>query len=115
MNPISDLVENARLETQFHDGYTLHVYHEAGSNSSQRRVRREERWVPQKPLGRGAYGSVWLEKCSFERGVKVRAVKMIGKYKRQRNWEAVDFSRELEIVAKFSHIKYSLGVVSGLP
>lgn len=96
----SELVEYTRLETQFRNGITTHIYHEAGRIGSQRRVRREEQWVAQKMLGQGAHGLVWQEKCVLGQEVKVRAVKRIGKSKA---WQSADHVRELEIVAKFSH------------
>ncbi|KAF2463303.1 kinase-like protein [Lindgomyces ingoldianus] len=108
MDPYLELVESARLETQFRRDGTVHTYHESGKHASQRRLHREETWQYQKTIGQGAYGSVWLEKCATEQEIKVRAVKMIREFEPDRPSESTgrDFTRELGAVTKFSHPKY---------
>src|SRR5205814_9192082 len=55
-------------------------------------------------LGTGAFGTVWLEKLVTENGeIQHRAVKEIRKSAQKS--KAVDYSRELEAIAKFSHPK----------
>jgi Protein tyrosine and serine/threonine kinase len=104
MPPISDLVRDSKLETTFSDKYTQHVYHVSGATPRQRKVRKEERWQREKHLGTGAFGSVWLEKFITENGeVQHRAVKEIRKGAQKS--KAIDYSRELEAIAKFSHPK----------
>lgn len=104
MSAISDLVRDSKLETQFYRDYTQHVYHVSGATPRQRKVRKEERWERQQRLGAGAFGTVWLEKFVTENGVvQHRAVKEIRKSTEKSR--AVDYSRELEAVAKFSHPK----------
>jgi hypothetical protein len=64
----------------------------------------EERWKRGRNLGTGSFGTVWLEKLIVENGEeKYRAVKEIRKGM-QRS-KAIDYSRELEAIAKFSHQK----------
>lgn len=103
----SDLVKDSKLETTTTgDGIIRHVIEIAGQNSRRRRVRQEQLWKRAESLGEGAYGEVWLEKlvggtCQ----VNERAVKVIKK--RSQKQRAVDYSRELEAIAKFSHPKVS--------
>lgn len=57
-----------------------------------------------KCIGKGGHGNVWLESCArgkHETGV--RAVKVIGLP--QLSLGPVDYHRELEAIAKFSHPK----------
>ena len=104
MPPISDLVRDSELETIFHHEYTQHVYYVSGATPHQRKVRMEESWRRDKYLGTGASGTVWLEKLVTENGeVQHRAVKEIRKSAQKS--KAVDYSRELEATAKFSHPK----------
>jgi hypothetical protein len=64
----------------------------------------EECWERGRNLGTGSFGTVWLEKLITENGEeKYRAVKEIRKGV-QRS-KAIDYSRELEAIAKFSHQK----------
>ena len=63
-------------------------------------------------LGHGAHGIVWQEKCVLGKDVKVRAVKMIRKFKPQKPWESMDYSRELETVAKLSHPMVSQPIIA---
>jgi hypothetical protein len=104
MPTISDLVRDSKLETRFYGEYTQHVYHVSGATPRQRKVRKEERWARDKSLGTGASGTVYLEKSITENGeVQHRAVKEIRKTAHKSG--AIDYSRELEAIAKFSHPK----------
>jgi len=108
MNPFQELVNSAQLETQFRsNNTTVHTYHEIGRHASQRRLRREEIWEKKEDIGHGAYGSVWLEQCSTESEIKVRAVKGMKKFNPYKPSESSnrDFVRELGAVIKFSHPK----------
>lgn len=104
MPPISDLVRDSKLETEFHHEYTQHVYYISGHNPRQRTLKKEERWKREKRLGNGTFGIVWKEKSVTESDdIKYRAVKEIKK--RAPGPGAVEYSRELEAIAKFSHRK----------
>jgi Protein tyrosine and serine/threonine kinase len=104
MPPISDLVQDTKLETQFYRDHTEHVYYVTGATPRQRKVRKVERWERDEHIGAGAFGTVWLEKSVTENGaVQRRAVKEIRKSAEKSR--AVDYSRELEAIAKFSHPK----------
>jgi serine/threonine protein kinase len=98
MPPPSDLVRDSKLETRIFDDQTVHSY-------IRQRIYQEEYWKRERLLGRGSYGQVWLEKCtSSNKTGKLRAVKEIRK---EPNSNAIEYDRELEAVAKFSHDKVS--------
>lgn len=110
MSRVSDLVQDAELQTRFHPEYTVHIYTETGSSVRERAILREEYWKRQKFLGGGSYGSVWLEQCvEGEREVKVRAVKEV--VKSPHASKQVDHNRELEAISKFSHRKVSSSIL----
>jgi hypothetical protein len=104
MPPTSDLVRDSRLETTFPDqNTTVHTF--LGPDGvGRRRIRQEEYWKKGELLGRGGFGAVWREQCvaGKEKGA-MRAVKVIRKQS-----HSVDLNRELEAIAKFSHIRVSL-------
>lgn len=103
----SDLILDSKLDTRFDSGFTVHVYREVPTNLERRVVQREEYWRRVSPIGAGAYGNVWLEKCvQGQRDVETRAVKQVST-RPLRNGRQIDFSRELEAIAKFSHDKVS--------
>jgi len=104
MPPVSDLVRDSKLETTIYEKYTQHIYHIAGANPRQRKVRKEECWERHRHLGSGSFGAVWLEKSITDSGEeKYRATKEIKKGSRES--EVINYSRELEAIAKFSHEK----------
>jgi hypothetical protein len=115
MAQISDLIRDSRLETRFlldSAVETVHTFRESDPTSGQRLVIRLEHWQRQKRIGKGGYGSVWLEKRikGGRSGVTdhdspVRAVKQIDLDTR---FEPIDYNRELEAIAKFSHSRVSL-------
>ena len=106
MSRIPDLVRDSKLETRFLSGYTSHVYYESGHTARERVIPREERWKRVKHIGGGAYGKVYLEKCvEGRRHVDLRAVKQIPKPLQPA--KLMNYNRELEAIAKFSHQKVS--------
>ena len=100
--PISDLVVDSKLETHFHQNGTIHTYLDV--TRGRQRVSRQEHWRWKRDLGQGGYGRVWLETCTEgkTRGSS-RAVKMVRK--QLGSSCAIDYNRELEAIAKFSHHK----------
>lgn len=108
MNRHSDLVLDSKLDTRFDSGFTVHIRREVSTSLERRVVQREEYWRRVSSIGAGAYGSVWLEKCvQGQQDVEARAVKYIS-MRPLRNGRQIDFSRELEAIAKFSHKKVNL-------
>jgi len=111
MPPVSDLIRDSKLETTFCKGYTQHVYYVSGDNPRQRMIRKEECWEGCGNLGSGAFGTVWLEKLITDNSEeKYRAIKGIKKGIHQSG--AIDFSHELEAIAKFSHQKVQESSIS---
>ncbi len=102
----SDLVRDSKLEARFPDNETtVHTYYVSSAIARRRKARVEERWVRQSQLGSGSFGVVWLEKCVLgSREGQTRAVKALTKG----SPGSIDYGRELEAIAKFSHRKVSL-------
>ena len=97
MPPMSDLVKLHKLDTQFDSNYTRHFRYVRSSGADRKRIWKEERWKRQRRVGRGGYGTVWLEECIYgDPKGQLRAVKEIAKH------ESGDFNRELEAIALFS-------------
>ena len=110
MARLPDLVRDSKLETHFLPSgdssvETVHTYHEPDPTSRRRLVSRSEHWQRQRKIGGGSSASVWLEKCTKggHRDVEVRAIKQIEIHRH--SGRMLDFSRELEAIAKFSHRK----------
>ena len=102
MTSIPDLIKLSKLETEFHSepDYVQHVEYVFGSNTERKKVRKEERWKRKRRLGRGGYATVWLEQCiDGDKKEKLRAVKEIPKI------GSIDYNKELEAIALFSHSK----------
>jgi hypothetical protein len=103
--PRSDLVVDSKLDTKFRDSATIHSFLEIDDVG--RRSTREEEWKIEQSLGRGAFGQVRLERCVTP-GVKcgfLRAVKIINT--ESNLYKSLDFTRELEAIAKFSQDRVS--------
>lgn len=106
MARISDLIRDSKLETQFHAGCTVHTFQEPDPNSGWRVVTRLEYWHHEQDIGFGGFSRVYLEKCirGGRQDGAVRAVKQIPINARNK----IDYNRELEAIAKFSHPRVSL-------
>lgn len=70
--PVTTL-ENFKVETEFGDGYVVHTTYEW--EFSARVQKKSSKWEEVRHIGRGAFGSVWLEKQ--EKGGLLRAVKRL--------------------------------------
>ena len=111
MAPLPDLVRLSKLDTTFPSGQecTQHVKYTTQSSTDRRKVRKNEKWKKDKPLGRGGFGTVWLERCiAGDSNGRLRAVKNIPKL------DAGDYNRELEAIALFSHDKVELLLLQSL-
>jgi hypothetical protein len=105
--PLSDLVQDAKLETKFLSGCVRHTRYAAGELAHRRRVRVTETWDIGQSLGRGSFGNVRLETCRPHDAAPAlssprrRAVKVIHKAgPTQPRW---DYLKELEAIIKFSN------------
>lgn len=112
MARISDLIRDSRLETFFLPDCsveTVHICRESDLSSRRRVVARSEHWKRVSKIGGGAYGSVWLEKCTkdtHQRSLQsLRADKQIDVDTR---FGPIDYNRELEASAKFSRDRVCL-------
>jgi hypothetical protein len=98
----SDLVRDSKLKTTLNGDITCHIIETAGRNARQRKIQKEQLWKIAENLGQGTFSSVWLERLvGGESVVNERAVKVIKKQVQKPG--AIDYSRELETIAKFSH------------
>ncbi|EAW17356.1 putative protein kinase [Aspergillus fischeri NRRL 181] len=107
MDGVSDLVNDSKLSVRF---YEDHFYNEVFDLDSKkpggplRRRKKEQKWIRERRLGRGTFGDVWLYKCDEDVGTKFQAVKVIPRL--SHSTKAIDYTRELEAMFKFSHRKY---------
>ncbi|VUC21795.1 unnamed protein product [Clonostachys rosea] len=106
--PVSDLVRDSKLETQItsNGNVVRHISYISNPRMRQRRMKKEETWRRLKKLGSGSFGCVWLEeRLDGDDTSGLRAVKEITKSREGKRSE-IDYNRELEAIAKFSHPKY---------
>ncbi|CAI6094766.1 unnamed protein product [Clonostachys chloroleuca] len=105
----TDLVRDSKLDTSFtgedvvcHTSYTFHP------RNRHNRIVVEEKWKLERYLGRGGFGQVDLQKCvQGPKEGELRAVKMIVKNPFNDETKKINYDRELEAIAKFSHEKAS--------
>ncbi|CAG9937247.1 unnamed protein product [Clonostachys rosea f. rosea IK726] len=105
---VSDLVRDSKLETIIASNGSVvrHISYISNPRMRQRRMKKEETWRRRKKLGSGSFGCVWLEERLDGDGTgRLRAVKEITK-SREGKGSRIDYNRELEAIAKFSHSKY---------
>lgn len=105
MERLPDLVRDSRLTTPvFDSAQTVHEYEESGNGA--RLVRRREAWDREaRPIGRGGFSLIWLERRRTEVStvVPTRVLKEISLA--DSRTRTADYIRELEAIAKFSHRK----------
>ncbi|KAK3378969.1 hypothetical protein B0T24DRAFT_694261 [Lasiosphaeria ovina] len=106
--PLPDIVVDTNLETEIQPGHTIHYIHGAHSDDDDSRPRKiPQRWRRERNLGRGSFGTVWLERCT-SRLMKdqdpLRAVKVIKC--RTGGSPSSECARELEAIGKFSQEPY---------
>ncbi|VUC33953.1 unnamed protein product, partial [Clonostachys rosea] len=107
--PVSDLVRDSKLIAFQTDDASVvrHIVYTSNPHIRQRRMKTEEAWKRRERLGTGAFGQVFLEELlnGSEAG-KLRAVKEIAKTPPRDPRKEIDYTRELEAIAKFSHPNY---------
>lgn len=114
MARIPDLIRDSKLETYFLPDCTVetvHTFQESDPASGQRLVTRLEHWRRQRRVGNGGCCSVWLERCiKGERpaGIQDGAVRAVKQIDIDPRVESIDYNRELEAIAKFSHPRVSI-------
>jgi hypothetical protein len=115
MAQIPDIVRDFKLEAHFPEESTtevVHTFQESDPTSRRRLTSRSEHWKREKRIGRGGYGSVWLEKCIEDRrtdaAVKTYAVRAVKEIEINTELGPIDYIRELEAIARFSHHRVRL-------
>jgi len=103
MELVSDLVADSKLDTIFKKGFTIHHVQTPDTTPLLGRNRKKQKWERSKELGRGSFGTVWLQKLvgGGDSDAGERAVKQIEKR------STIDYSHELDAIAKFSQDKVS--------
>ena len=97
----SDFVQDWRLPTVFLSDGIQHTLWRRSRSGGRRRTPREETWRRERDLGSGSFGQVYLERSvSGPKKGRLRALKAIRK---DVDSPAVDYARELQAAAKFSH------------
>jgi hypothetical protein len=92
----SDLVHLARLDAHVNEDTNAAAYTKLDENGS------FSIWKRDRKLGQGGFGAVYCEKCTEGRDQgKLRAVKIIQK----QHAGKLDYSKELEAIARFSQPK----------
>jgi serine/threonine protein kinase len=97
-----DLVLDARLEVTILADGTVYTFRDPPPT-------RQEHWKFERQIGSGSFGVVKLEKCtSGTPDVSFKAVKQV---KKTMGKKSIDFTRELEIITRFSQKEVSISVV----
>jgi len=97
------LVRDSKIETELHGQAFQHFFYESGQSVQERYILREERWVHERELGRGSYGTVYLERCAHGGSGTLRAVKELKKFVTLD--QELGYLMELEAIVKFSNAK----------
>ena len=95
-----DLVTDYKLKTKFFNGHVQHTTFCSDASRGRRRVEVVTNWSKERELGRGSFGTVFLEKT--EKGER-RAVKEIMKDKNSR--AKIDYRRELGAMAMLAKVR----------
>lgn len=97
----SDFVQDWQIPTTFLPDGIQHKLWRRSRSGGRRRTPREETWRRERELGCGSFGQVHLERSiSGPNKGRLRALKAIRK---DVALPAVDYGRELQAAAKFSH------------
>jgi hypothetical protein len=114
MAQIPDLVRDSKFESYF-PGESLtevvHTFQESDPTSRRRVVTESEHWKREQRIGVGGFGSVWLERCTKDSrlGAKaqIHAVRAVKQIEINTRLGPIDYTRELEAIAKFSNPRVS--------
>ena len=89
------VIGDHKLDTEFFTGYVQHTTFRSDASRGRRRVKVVKKWYRDRELGRGSFGTVFLEKSEKE---EYRAVKEIAKDKN--STVKIDYRRELMELVK---------------
>ena len=88
------VIDYHRLDTKFFAGHVQHITFRSDASQGRRRVKEVRNWYRKREIGRGSFGTVFLEGSE---GGEYRAVKEIAKDKGSR--VKIDYRRELMAMA----------------
>ena len=100
MIPLDLVIGYHKLDTKFFDGHVRHTTFHSDASQGRRQVKVVKKWYRGRELGRGSFGTVFLEKS--EKG-EHRAVKEIAKDKNSR--VTIDDKRELMAMAILAKVR----------
>jgi hypothetical protein len=95
-----DLVDRFKLNTNFYSDFTEHWHHVSDPARGIRKDTVFTQWSRVKDIGRGAFGTVYLEKAGCG---SLRAVKELRKHGHRS--KTIDYLRELLAMAYFSMVR----------
>ena len=98
MTSLDLVIDYHKLKTGFFNGYVRHTTFHSDASRGRRRVRVVKNWYRGRELGRGTFGTVFLERS--ERG-EYRAVKEIAKDKDSK----INYRRELAAMAILAKVR----------
>ena len=100
MTPLDLMIGYHKLDTKFFSGHVRHTTFHSNASQGRRQVKVVKKWYRGRELGRGSFGTVFLERS--EKGER-RAVKEIAKDKNSRI--VIDFRRELMAMAILAKVR----------
>ena len=107
MSDSSDLIDFFKLNVRFDatdSRTTIEIIEKSDRAKGLRQVREEKTWKQIKPIGKGSFGSVWLEKYQGH-PTQLRAVKEISKDGgTNASVLRVDYTRELVALGRLSKV-----------
>ena len=95
------VIDYHKLDTKFFAGHVQHTTFHSDAAKGKRRVKEVKSWYRNREIGRGSFGTVFLERS--ERG-EYRAVKEIAKDKGSRI--KIDYRRELMAMAILGKVRH---------
>ena len=99
------VIDYHKLDTKFFADHVQHTTFRSDASQGRRRVKVVKKWYRDRELGRGSFGTVFLERSEKERSEKgeYRAVKEIAKDKNSRIM--IDYKRELTAMAILTKVR----------
>lgn len=111
IEPASDLVDDTRIRVEFNSDLVHRFTYQSRDDKGEivRRREKQEIWKKEKSIGADTSSNVHRHRClTGETPGELQAVKKIPKDSEHSN--GVDFSKELEAIAKFSQKKVFMGI-----